>query len=84
MTTKQYEESEVYKFLRNLWSDKTMLEVLTIMINEISWSFNEDENEILIEGHGLNQVMGWSDINGIYCLNDEDRDFDEINQENRE
>lgn len=84
MTNKQFEQSEVYKFLRSQFPEKTQLEVLEIMNHEIYWSFNQEENEILIEGHGLNHAMGWSESKGIYSLVDEDRDFDEKQQEGEE
>lgn len=84
MTQKQYLDSEVYKFLRFQFPEKTQLQVLEIFNHEIEYHLNEDGDKILIEGAGLNHVMGWSDKNGIYSLLDEDRDFDEKFQEGEE
>lgn len=81
MTQTQYIESEVFKFLRFQFPEKKQLEVLEIFNHKIEYSLNEEGNEILIAGAGLNHVMGWSDNNGIYSLIDEDREFDEKFQE---
>lgn len=79
MTVTQQLDSEVYKYLRFVYPEKTMLEVLEIQNHKIDYGFNEDGDKVAISGNGLNVVFGWGD-NGIYSLIDEDRDFDEAFQ----
>ena len=80
MTQEQFIQSEIYKLVRLDFPDLTQLEVVH-KVNEISWNFNEDENQIHLEGENYNTVYGWSDKTGICSLEDEDREFDEKFQE---
>jgi len=77
MTQQQFIKQEVYKFVRE-FDNKTSAIELARMIEEgkIEYFFNEEENEILIEGHGIRQTMGWSDEKGIVSLPDEMDDVD--------
>lgn len=89
MTQTQFVENEVKAYIKFLFpkvTDKQLEERL----QESDYRFNEDQDRIFIDIRTNSStkyetfVMGWSDTNGIYGLNDEDREFDEKFQEGEE
>ena len=89
MTQTQFVENEVkayIKFLSPEVTDKQLEERL----QESDYRFNEDQDIIFIDVRTNSStkyetlVMGWSDTNGIYGLNDENTEFDEKFQEGEE
>ena len=80
MTQTQFIQSEIYKLVKYQHPEMTQLQVVH-KVNEITWSLDETEKKIHLEGGGYNHVYSWSDVVGIYCLEDENRDFDEKFQE---
>ena len=87
MTQTQFVENEVKAYIKFLFpkiSDKQLNERL----QESDYRFNEEMDKITVDIRIDNKyqsiTLGWSDDNGIYGLNDEDREFDEKFQEGEE
>ena len=86
MTQTQFVENEVKNYIKFLFP-KVSEKQLDDRFAESDYRFNEEQNRILIDIRIDNNtkyetiVMGWSDTNGIYGLEDEDRKFDEKFQE---
>ncbi len=89
MTQTQFVEQEVKNYIKFLFP-KVSEKQLDDRFAESDYRFNEEQNRILIDIRIDNStkyetiVMGWSDTNGIYGLEDEDRAFDEKFQEGEE
>ncbi len=84
MTQTQFVEQEVKNYIKFLFPELNE-EQLDNKFEETDYFFNEEENRIILEIKGLQPIaMGWSDKNGIYGLEDEDRAFDEKFQEGEE
>ena len=85
MTQTQFVENEVKAYIKFLFpkvTDKQLEERL----QESDYRFNEEHNRISIDVNITGTkyktiVLGWSDENGIYGLNDENTAFDEKYQE---
>jgi len=80
MTQDQFIQSEVYKLVKFQNPGLTQLQVVQ-KVTKINYHFSEDGKQILLEGDGYNDVFGWSDKDGIFDLDDGDREFDEKFQE---
>lgn len=87
MTQTQFVENEVKAYIKFLFpkvTDKQLEERL----QESDYRFNEEMDKITVDIRIDNKyqsiTLGWSDDNGIYGLNDEDREFDEKFQEGEE
>lgn len=87
MTQTQFVENEVKAYIKFLFpkvTDKQLEERL----QESDYRFNEELDKITVDIRIDNKyqsiTLGWSDDNGIYGLNDEDREFDEKFQEGEE
>ena len=84
MTQTQFVEQEVKNYIKFLFPELNE-EQLDNKFEETDYSFNEEQNKIILELKIENKyqtiVMGWSDTNGIYGLNDENTAFDEKYQE---
>jgi len=86
MTQTQFVENEVKAYIKFLFPKVTDKQ-LNERLQESDYRFNEEHNRILIDVRIDNStkyetiVMGWSDTDGIYGLEDEDRKFDEKFQE---
>jgi hypothetical protein len=81
MTQTQFVEQEVKNYIKFLFP-KVSEKQLDERFKESDYGFNEELDRILIDIRiGITKyktiIMGWSDMNGIYGLEDEDRDFDE-------
>ena len=84
MTQTQFVENEVKAYIKFLFpkvTDKQLEERL----QESDYRFNEEMDKITVDIRIDNKyqsiTLGWSDDNGIYGLNDENRQFDEKFQE---
>lgn len=80
MTQTQFVQSEVKNYIKFLFPELNE-EQLDNKFEETDYSFNEEENRIILQIN-INKkyktiIMGWSDTNGIYGLNDENTVFDE-------
>lgn len=68
MTQDQFIKQEVYKMMRSNDEGVDAVRLAEIVENEVEINFNEDGNKLLVVGNGYNHVFGWSDVNGIYSL----------------
>jgi len=80
MTQTQFVEQEVKNYIKFLFP-KVSEKQLDERFKESDYGFNEELDRILIDIRiGITKyktiIMGWSDMNGIYGLEDEDREFD--------
>ena len=89
MTQTQFVENEVKAYIKFLFPEVTDKQ-LEERLQESDYRFNEDQDIIFIDVRTNSStkyetlVMGWSDTNGIYGLNDENTEFDEKFQEGEE
>ena len=77
MTQTQFVENEVRNYIKFLFP-KVNEKQLDERLQESDYRFNEENNRIAIDIRIENKyqtiILGWSDINGIYGLHDEDEE----------
>lgn len=66
MSEKQIVERELYILVKYLHPEFSQLQVVQ-KVNQLSWYINEEEGKMLVEGAGMNQVVGWNG-NNIYSI----------------
>ena len=84
MTQTQFVENEVKAYIKFLFPKVTDKQ-LNERLQESDYRFNEEMDKITVDIRIDNKyqsiILGWSDDNGIYGLNDENTAFDEKYQD---
>lgn len=80
MTQENFVKSEIEKFISWI-RPKLDAKGLKEATKKAEYFFSDDGKEIVIEFEGQSFAFGWSEEKGIYDLEDENRQFDELRQE---
>lgn len=80
MTQEKFVNSEIEKFISWI-RPRLNVKELKQAVKKADYYFSEDGKEICIEFENQSYAFGWSEMTGMYDLEDENRQFDELRQE---